>query len=395
MRNRLFRSLDLSFRKPKGLRLPSVGLCALLVLAASGCGSAEPAASAAASPAEHRVDVAAVTVGVADLESTLQISGNLMPQTRVAVTAKLPGTLSSIKVDIGDRVRAGQVVAVLDRREIDAQVDAAEAAVNVAHAGIEAAEAALANTVLERDRAQNLFDRGAVPKQRLDAAESARRSAAAQRDLANANLAQAEAALRRAREVLRDTTLTSPIDGVIVERHYDAGSLVGPGDDPVVVVADLRILKLEAGVSELEAGRLKVGMPARVTAQARPGEVFDGRLAAIAPEVDARNRHFQIEVRIANPGATLLSGMYGAATIPLERAAQAVAVPRDAVTTRDGRRVALRIDKDLIQEVPVNEGLTDGSMVEIASGLQAGDIIVSDARQDVPAGSKVNAIFAK
>ena len=203
-------------------------------------------------------------VGVADLESTLQISGNLVPQTRVAVTAKLPGTLSSMRVDIGDRVRAGQVVATLDRREIDAQVDAAEASVNVATAGVEAAEAALANAVLERDRAQNLFERGAVPKQRLDAADTARRSAAAQRDLAKANLAQAEAALRRAREVQRDATLTSPIDGVIVERHYDAGSLVGPGDDPVVVVADLRVMKLEAGVSELEAGRLRVGMPARV-----------------------------------------------------------------------------------------------------------------------------------
>jgi RND family efflux transporter MFP subunit len=383
-----------SFRRPEGLWLPFIGI-ALLALSASACRDADSTAAAATAPAEHRVDVAAVTVGVADLESTLQISGNLMPQTRVAVTAKLPGTLSSIRVDIGDRVRAGQVVALLDRREIDAQVDAAEATVNVAHAGVEAAEATLASTVLERDRAQNLFERGAVPKQRLDAADTARRSAAAQRDLARANLAQAEAALRRAREVQRDTTLTSPVDGVIVERHYDAGSLVGPGDDPVVVVADLRVMKLEAGVSELEAGRLTVGMPARVTAQARPGEAFDGRLAAIAPEVDARNRHFKIEVRIANPGTTLLSGMYGAATIPLERAARAVAVPRDAVTTRGGRRVALRIDHDVIQEVPVNEGLTDGSVIEIASGLKAGDIIVSDARQDVPAGSKVNAIFVK
>ncbi len=247
-------------------------------------------------------------VAVADLESTLQISGNLVPQTRVAVTAKLPGTLSSIRVDIGDRVRAGQVVATLDRREIDAQVDAAEAAVNVATAGVEAAEAALANAVLERDRAQNLFDRGAVPKQRLDAADTARRSTAAQRDLAKATHAQAEAALRRAREVQRDATLTSPIDGVIVERHYDAGSLVGPGDDPVVVVADLRVMKLEAGVSELEAGRLRVGMPARVEAQARPGDVFDGRVAAIAPEVDARNRHFRIEVRINEPGCAAAVG---------------------------------------------------------------------------------------
>ena len=384
MRNHLLRSR------------PITGLFAFLALAtaAAGCRGAEPAASAAASP-ERRVDVAAVTVGVADLESVLQISGNLMPQTRVAVAAKLPGTLSSVSVDIGDRVRAGDVVAVLDRREIDAQVDAAEAAVNVAHAGVEVAEAALANAVLERERAQNLFDRGAVPKQRLDAADTVRRSAAAQRDLANANVAQAEAALRRAREVQRDATLTSPIDGVVVERHYDAGSLVGPGEDPVVVVADLRVMTLEAGVSELEAGRLKVGMPARVTAQAHPGTLFDGRLAAIAPEVDARNRHFKIEIRIANPRGTLLSGMYGAAAIPLERAAQVVAVPREAVTTRDGKRVALRIDIDMLREVPVTEGLTDGRLVQIASGLKAGDTIVSDARQNVAVGTTINPVFAK
>jgi RND family efflux transporter MFP subunit len=367
----------------------------VLATLTSACRGAEPAASAAATTSEHRVDVAAMTVAVADLESTLEISGNLVPQTRVAVAAKLPGTLSSVRVDIGDRVRAGQVVATLDRREIDAQVDAAEAAVNVAHAGVEAAEAALANAVLERDRAQNLFDRGAVPKQRLDAAETARRSTAAQRDLAKANLAQAEAALRRAREVQRDATLISPIDGVVVERHYDAGSLVAPGDEPIAVVADLRVMKLEAGVSELEAGRLRVGMAARVTAQARPGDVFEGRVAAIAPEVDARNRHFRIEVRIANPGTALLSGMYGSATIPLERAAQVVAVPRDAVITRDGKRVAMRIEADIVHEVPVTEGLTDGRLVQIASGLQAGDTILSDPRQNIAAGTKVNPVLTR
>jgi RND family efflux transporter MFP subunit len=375
--------------------LSLVSLVLIPALAGAACDSAEPSASAAATTIEHRVDVAAMKVAVADLESTLQISGNLVPQTRVAVAAKLPGTLSSIRVDIGDRVRTGQVVATLDRREIDAQVDAAEASVNVATAGVEAAEAALANAVLERDRAQNLFDRGAVPKQRLDAAETARRSTAAQRDLAKATHAQAEAALRRAREVQRDATLTSPIDGVIVERHYDAGSLVGPGDDPVVVVADLRVMKLEAGVSELEAGRLRVGMPARVEAQARPGDVFDGRVAAIAPEVDARNRHFRIEVRISNPGAQLLSGMYGSATIPLQRATQTVAVPRDAVITREGRRVAIRVEGDTVREVPVTEGLSDGRMVQIASGLQAGDVILSDARQDIAAGTKVNPVLSK
>ncbi len=381
------------FQFPVRLSLLSVALAAAVI--GAGCQSAESSAAAATPAPEHRVDVPALEVGVTDLESTLQISGNLVPRTRVAVMAKLPGTLSSVAVDIGDRVRVGQVVAALDRREIDAQVDAAVASVNVARAGVESAEAALANAVLEQERAQNLFEKGAVPRQRLDTADTARRASNAQRDLATATLAQTEAALRRAREVQRDATLTSPIDGVVVERNYDAGSLVSPGDNkPVVIVADLRVMKLQAGVSEIEAGRLRVGMPARISVQARPGETVVGTVAAIAPEVDARNRHFAIEVRTVNPG-TLLSGMYGVATIPLERVDDVVAVPREAVVTRAGTRVALRIENNVVAEVRVTEGLSSGTHVQIASGLKAGDTIVADARRDVAAGAKVNAIFQK
>jgi RND family efflux transporter MFP subunit len=377
--------------------MPRHLLAALLItgLSASACRGTEPAAAASTPPVDHGTDVAAVTVAVTDVESTLQISGNLAPQARVAILSKLPGTLSRVAVDIGDQVRAGQVVAELDAREIEAQVDAAAAAVNVAEAGLEAAEAALANAVLEHDRARNLFERGALPRQRLDGAETTRRAAAAQRDLAKATLAQTEASMRRAREVRRDATLTAPVDGVIVERNYDPGSLVSSGDKPVVVVADLRVLTLEAGVSELDAGRLRAGMSARVTVQARGSEVFDGRIAAIAPEVDPRNRHFRIEVRMSNRGGVLLSGMYATATIPLVRAVQAVAVPREAVTTRDGKRVALRIDGNNVTEVPVTEGVSDGRLVHIAAGLQPGDVVVSDARQAVAPGSKVNPIFVK
>lgn len=373
----------------------ALGAVFMTSIAAVACGGSEPAAAARATVPETRVDVSAVTVALADVEAVLDISGNLMPEKRVAILPKLPGTLSRIAVALGDRVRVGQLLATLDHREVDAQVDAAAAAVNVARAGVESAEATLANAVLEHERATNLFARGAIPRQRLDAADTASRAAAAQRDLARANLAQAEAAMRRAIEIQRDTAITSPITGVIVEHNYDAGSLVAPGDTPIMVVADLSVMTLEAGVSELEAGRLRTGMPARVTAQARPGETFDGRVTAIAPEVDARNRHFRIEVRVPNPRGALLSGMYGAAAIPLARAPQVVAVPREAVTTREGTRVVLRVEGDTVRPVAVTEGLTDGRVVQIASGLQPGDVIVSDARQNVAAGAVVNPIFTR
>lgn len=367
-----------------------------LSAAVAGCSSpattaeAAPEAIAAAAPV---IDVPVVKAVIDEVEASLEISGTLAPRSRVAVKPKLPGTLERILVDIGDAVREGQTIATLDRREIDAQADAAVAAVGVAKASLDTAEASLANAVLEHDRAKNLFEKGALPRQRLDTANTAHRSAVAQRDLATANLAQANAALRRAREVQSNATITSPVTGFVVERNYDAGAM--PGELPVVVVADLRQMKLEAGVSELDAGRLRVGMKARVAVQAKPGEVYLGQLAAIAPEVDERNRHFRIEVRVPNDGRTLLSGMYASARIVEATAREAVLIPKEAVTTKDGRRVVQKVQGDTVTEVEVSEGLTDGSRVQITKGLNAGDVVLADARRPIAAGARVRGIESR
>jgi RND family efflux transporter MFP subunit len=368
----------------------------LLVLAstfAAACGTDSSTASAqAAADAEVPViDVAVVRVTAGTVESALDISGTLAPRSRVGLKPKLPGRLDRILVDIGDRVSEGQVVATVDRGEVDAQVDAAVAAIGVAKAGIESAEASLANAISEHDRATTLFAAGALPRQRLEAAETARRAATAQRDLAKATLAQAEAAVRRAREVQRDTTLYSPVSGFIVERNYDPGAI--PGDRPVVVVADIRQLKLEAGVSEMEAGRLKTGMPALVSVQAKPGETFTGQVAAIVPEVDQRNRHFRIEVRVPNAEGVLLAGMYASARLVLAQADEALIVPREAVVARDGQRMVLKVNGDTVAPVAVVEGLSDGRVVQIVSGLAAGDQVLAAARRQLPADARVNPVL--
>jgi RND family efflux transporter MFP subunit len=382
------------FSRSRKISLAASGVLAVLAsaAAASGCGGGRTTQAAEAPAALPAVAVVRVQTGT--VETAVELSGNLAPQARVAVHAKMGGTLDKVLVQLGDRVSEGTVLAILDRREIDAQVDAATAAVNVARAGLDAAEAALANASQEIERARNLFEKGALAKQRLDAAETAARSAQAQRDLARANVAQAEAALRRAREVQRDATLRSPIGGVVVERNFDAGSLVGPGSsEPVVAVADVRTLKLEAGVSELEAGRLKVGSMARVTLPAKPGETYEGRLAAIAPEVDTRNRHFKTEIRVANRDQQLLSGMYASARIVVAKA-DGVVVPREAIFTRDGARAIYRVDGDRVTVVTVTEGLTDGTRTQIVSGLEAGNVIVADARREVADGARVRPVTA-
>ncbi len=372
-------------------------LSVLLVVSVSAAACSGDGASAAADPAAAAppvapvVDVAVVRATVSTVESALEISGTLAARTRVGIQPKLPGRLERVMVDIGDRVSAGQVVATIDRGELDAQLDAVVAAVGVAQAALESAEASLANAVVEHERAKNLFESGALPRQRLDAAQTAHRSAVAQRELAKANLAQAEATVRRAREVQRDATLRAPVSGFVVERNYDPGAI--PGDLPIVVVTDLRQLKLEAGVSELEAGRLKTGLRAVVSVQAKPGEHFTGELAAIAPEVDARNRHFRIEVRVANADGALLAGMYATARLVLDTADRALTLPREAITTRDGKRVALKVEGEKVSPVAIVEGLTDGRVVQIVSGLTAGDQVVADARRQLPADARVKPIL--
>lgn len=364
-------------------------------LIAAGCGASTTtqAAPENTTPAPAVVDITTVTAATGTVESALEISGTLTPLSRVAIKPKLPGTIERMMVDIGDAVTMGQTIATIDRREIDAQADAAVASVAVGKAALENAEAALASAVLEYDRAKNLFDKGALPRQRLDGAQTAHRSAVAQRDLAAANLAQAEAALRRAREVQKNATITSPVTGYVVERNYDAGAI--PGDKPVVVVADMRQMKLEAGVSELEAGRMRVGMKATVAVQAKPGQAYEGQLAAIAPEVDERNRHFKVDVRVPNANRALLSGMYATARIVEATATNAVLVPKDAVMTQNGTRVVQKVQGDTLSTVVVTEGLSDGSRVQILTGLAAGDTVMADARRQLPAGAKVRGIATK
>jgi len=378
-------------RSPQSLILGSaIILSASLLLAGCNSSSTAEAAPETTAPEATIVDVPVVKATTGTIEASLEISGTLAPRSRVAVKPKLPGTIDRVFVDIGDAVTIGQTIATIDRREIDAQVDASIAGVAVAKAALETSEAALANAVLERDRAKVLFDKGALPRQRLDAAETAHRASVAQRDLATANLAQVNAALRRSREVQNNSTVTSPVTGFVVERNYDSGAM--PGDKPIVVVADLREMKLEAGVSELEAGRLRPGMKAEVLVQAKPGATFTGQLAAIAPEVDERNRHFKIDVRVPNTGRELLSGMYATARLIEATTTNAVLVPKDAVTTREGKRVVQKVQGDAVSFVEVTEGLTDGTRIQIVKGLAAGDIVLADARRQLAAGTKVRGI---
>ena len=196
-------------RKLFALASCSFLLAAAVAAACGGDGTTAAAEAPAAPPPAPVVDVAVVRATVGTIESALEISGTLAPRTRVGVKPKLPGRLERVLVDIGDRVTAGQVVATIDRARARRAGRRGDRAVGVAKAAIESAEAALANAMSEHDRAKTLFESGALPRQRLDAAETAHRSAIAQRESgARPTSRRPRRRVRRAREVQRDATLT-------------------------------------------------------------------------------------------------------------------------------------------------------------------------------------------
>ena len=118
-----------------------------------------------------------------------------------------------------------------------------------------------------------------------------------------------------------------------------------------------------------------------------------GQLAAIAPEVDERNRHFRVEVRVANADNALLSGMYATARLVVATADKALTLPREAVMTREGQRMVLKVTDGKVSAVPVTEGLGDGRIIQILSGLSAGDQVLADARRQLPNDARVKAVL--
>jgi multidrug efflux pump subunit AcrA (membrane-fusion protein) len=293
----------------------------------------------------------------------------------------MSGTLTKVLVDIGSRVRAGQTVALQDTRELDAQVDAATAAVAVAKASLEQAEASLANAKLEYDRSKNPTEKGALARQRLT--RRTRRCAPRRRSaILRKRPATGRGLFRRARSVSRRDPHRSDLRrGCRAQLRQRRAGRAGDNKG-VVVVADTGELKLQPACQARRRSS-ESRHAALISVQARPGQTWTGRLVALAPEVDARNRHFQIEVRVQNAGDELLSGMYATAAIETGRVSAGVLVPREAVATRDGALVVFRVADGAVSAVRVSQGLGNETQVQILSGLSAGDQIVADGRKPI------------
>ena len=341
--------------------------------------------------------VAMATVRRADMAEELRLVGSLEGLASIEVVPDISGRLETVSVDLGDQIRAGQVVAQIRDGDLRSQVRQATNALEVSQATLRQTEVDLRLAAATRERARQLFERQLIAREALDDAEARGSGAAAQVELAKAQLAQNQARLDEAQRMLEDATVRSPVDGFVAKRHLDPGAFAS-SNAPVLSVVDVSRVKLVAQIVEQDARRLQVGAPTRITVDAHPGKEFTGQVARMAPVLDPVTRTTVIEIEIPNPGYLLKPGMYARIRVIADSRPNVLVVPRNAVVDQAGGRgvftVAQSTSGEVATFVPVDTGIQAAELVEVLSGLAEGQDVVTTGAAGLSHGDLVRVVTA-
>ena len=347
------------------------------------------------------VEVNVVTVG--SIEAMVELTGWINANSVVAVKSKVPGRVESLRavfpdgnsvaLEEGVEVRKGQSLAVIDHDVYAVEVDRTAAAVAAAEAGLQTANVELNDAEREFKRMTALYEGGSTTAQNRDKAQTAAQMAAAKIKLMESQLRQAKAAMELAKINLRESTVISPVSGVITRKHIDLGNLVTVGE-PIVTIADVNTVKVVVGLAERYAGAVKAGMPVRIKVDAFENRQFEAEIYSVYPAVDEQSRAVQIEIRIDNGSDLLLKpGMFARVILVMQRKDNAVVISRDAV-------LGGKIDEPYVYVVKngiarkhiVKIGIKQGDKYEITDGLKAGQSLVVNGMQFLADGIAVEVV---
>lgn len=336
------------------------------------------------------VEIAAVKR--ADMSSEITVVGNLIGAATVEAVAKINGRLDDIFVRMGDRVSKGQKIAKVEDRELVEQIKQAQASFEVAAATIRQREADLRLAQTNLDRSKNLYDRQLIPKQTYDDTDSRYQAALAQLDLAKAQYSQAQARLDELKINIANTEILSPVSGFIGKRSLDPGAWVTP-NVAFMSIVDISLVRLVANVVEKDLRRMRPGLKARVEVDAFPDEMFEGRIARVAPVLDPATRTAQIEVEIPNPDFRLKPGMYAKVNFTVEHREKTLVVPTSALVDVGGNRGVFLPKKgeqgDIANFKKIEVGLIDQNLVEVSSGLAEGENVITTGAAALREGDRI------
>ncbi len=378
-------------------------------LAASSCSRVGTPARAQEASA-RAVAVAPVKRG--DLQRTLELAAEFRPYQEIDVHAKVAGYLKAIYVDVGDHVSKGQLIAELEAPEMTEELAQAGAAVKRAQLDVERSRSELRRSEAQASIRHVSFDRlssvlktrpNLIAQQEIDAAK-------AQMQEADAEIAAAQAAVQVAGEQVQmvtaakeraDTLLTylrisAPFAGTITKRLADPGAMIQAGTAssvqamPVVQLSQLDHMRLVLPVPESVVPGIRVSAPVEVRVESLK-RVIQGRVARFSDTLDAATRTMDTEVDLANPDSALKPGMFGYATLVLDRRERVLSIPVQGLASRSAPVKLLVVDAGRrLEEREVLTGLETADRIEVVSGLTDGELVVVGARSNLRPGMLVD-----
>jgi RND family efflux transporter MFP subunit len=335
---------------------------AMLAVLLVGCSNGQ---SVATSKGRLAPQVVVAKIATRDVPVEVQAPVDLRPLEQADVGSKILGYVDAIFVERGDRVKKGQLIALVRPSDLPDQLAAARSSI-----GQIKAQAALARTNYER--ANKLAPSGVVSQQELQATSAA---------LASAEAAEASAQAQISGLAIRlgETRIASPLSGYVSARRVDTGALVGPpGGGAIVTVVRMDKLRVFLTLNEADAMGISVGMDAHVEVDALPGRSFSGKVVRVAPAFDPLTRTLEAEVLLPNDGGELRPGMYGRGFIRREVHPNTPVVQVNAVQISSGKRYVFVLHDTKVERRSITTGadVDDGKLLEIRAGLSAGEEVV-------------------
>ncbi|WP_263768898.1 efflux RND transporter periplasmic adaptor subunit [Propionivibrio soli] len=356
---------------------------ALILVGAAGLGWAK---FNGAKPVET---VAVTTAYPYQAATQLNAAGYVVAQRKASVASKATGRLEWLGVAEGSQVKAGQVIARLENRDAQAQVEQANASVNAAKAELMDAEQALTRA---RDLARQKF----ISVSALDTAQ-------ARFDKAKAGVGVAQANRRAAQVAADQTQIRAPFDGVVLTKTANVGDVITPfssaleSKGAVVTMADMETLEVEADVSEANVAKIRVGQPCEIQLDAFPEKRLRGVVSRTVPTVDRAKATVLVKVRFVDRDRAVLPEMSAKVAflekeIPAAERRSLTAVHRDALAERDGKAVVFAVADGRARMIPVQTGqkINDLVALQAETALHAGEKVVARPADNLRDGDKVS-----
>ncbi len=364
-----------------------------------------------------------VTAKRSPANSELQLPGNINPLTEAFIYARASGYVKRRFADIGDRVRAGQVLALIEAPDLDQQVAQARASLAQSRASLGQTQAALAQTqsqlrlaAVTLSRWNTLVSRGVLAKQEGDQKQADYDNAQANVHAAEANVKASQEAVRaseanvnRLLELQGFKQIRAPFAGVITARNVDVGALISPTGSSqgsntgssaagsqggeMFRMAQIGVLRVMVNVPQSDSAGIRLGQPAYATVNEYPGRRFAGKVTRTSNSFDPTSRTLLTEVQVANPNQVLLPGMYAQVLFENARVNPPLIVPGDSIAVRtSGPQAAILVAGNKVHFQSVTVGRDFGTDTEILSGLNDGDVVIVNPSDDVREGAHVKPV---